>query len=110
MPLPHKKIKRPERQRLILICSTLLLGFAGWLVLSPYGAVRYYRLQREVRAVKDDNQRITAENKALAKEIHRLRHDRSYQEEVARRDFGLMKRNEMVFDFSGEKKKGKEEE
>ena len=110
MPPSYKKIKRPERQRLIAVIAALVTVLTAWLAFSPYGAVRYYRVHREMRSVQADNQRISKENKELAKEIYRLKSDRAYQEAVARQNFGMIKKNEMVFDFSGEKKKGKEKE
>lgn len=110
MPLPHKKIKRPERQRLFALLGLMVLVFSAWLLFSPYGAVRYYRVGSHLRTAKAENQRVAAENKQLATEIRRLRNDRTYQEAVARKDFGLIRKNELLFDFSGEKKKDKEEE
>lgn len=110
MPKPYKKIQRPERQRLIAIFVVMVIGFSAWLAFSPHGAVHYYRVRRDLRSAIAENQRIGAENKALAKEIHRLKSDRAYQEDTARRTFGMIKKNEIVFDFSSEKKKDKKEE
>lgn len=110
MPKPYKKIQRPERQRLIALIAAVSLAFAAWLAFSPHGAMRYYRVSRDLRTARAENQRITAENKELAEEIHRLKNDRAYQEDMARRNFGMVRKNEMVFDFSSEKKKEKEKE
>ncbi|MEW6594893.1 MAG: septum formation initiator family protein [Thermodesulfobacteriota bacterium] len=110
MPLPYKKIRRPERQRWLAFFAVLVLAFAAWLTFSPYGAVRYYRVHRDLRAATAENQRIRTENEQLAAENARLRSDRAYQKEVARRNFGMVGKNEMVFDFSSERKKGRDEE
>jgi cell division protein FtsB len=110
MPKPYKKIRRPERHRLIAVIAVTFLAFAAWLAFSPHGAMRYYRVSRDLRTAKAENQRITAENKELAKEIHRLKNDRAYQEDMARRTFGMVRKNEIVFDFGSEKKKEKEKE
>jgi len=110
MPQPYKKIKHPERQRLIAIITVAIVVFSAWLILSPHGAVRYYRLSHALQTMANENQQLANENKELTKEIYRLRNDRAHQEMVARQQFGMLKKNEMVFDFSNEKKKDKEEE
>ncbi len=109
MAKSYKKIRRPERRRLVALLVMVLLAFSAWILFSPYGAIRYYRVSRDLRAVKSETQRIDAENKDLAAEIHQLKTDRSYQESVARSTFGMVKKNEIVFDFSGEKSEKKKE-
>ena len=45
------------------------------------------------------------ENIDMARDIERLQSDKEYLERVAREEHGMLKDNEMVFDFSEGKKK-----
>ena len=47
------------------------------------------------------------ENKEISEAIERLQSDEEYLEQVAREEHGMLKENEMVFDFGKEKKKKK---
>lgn len=44
-----------------------------------------------------DNQELNRKNEAMYREIHRLKQDPVYLEEVARREFGLVKPDEIIF-------------
>ena len=48
---------------------------------------------------------LEQQNRDLQAEIEQLKNDAEYLEQVAREKHGLLKKNEMVFDFSKEKKK-----
>jgi len=57
-------------------------------------------LRQEVAAVKNEATSLAEQNSALAEEIRRLKKDPAYLEDVARDEFGLIKKNEMIFDFT----------
>ncbi|RZW27380.1 MAG: septum formation initiator family protein, partial [Desulfobulbaceae bacterium] len=54
---------------------------------------RMAELERQTEALIKSNEELQAE-------IERLKHDQAYLEQVAREKYGLLKKNERVFDFS----------
>lgn len=72
-----------------------------WLLLSPYGLWQYTKISREMSQLQEENAHLEATNQDLRQKIERLKNDPEYLEEVARREYGLIKENELIFDFSG---------
>lgn len=77
----------------------------AWSVFGPFGALKYYQATNELETVKAQNQRLTKDNVNLRKEIIKIRTDPAYLEEVARKEFGLLKKNEVVYEFNTKKKR-----
>jgi len=97
---------RRNLPRLLLIAGIILvLCLAGWLLVSPHGMVRSYRLHREISRLKEETDRLARENQALREEIRRLKSDPAYIEEVARKELGMIRENEILFDFGGKRRK-----
>jgi cell division protein FtsB len=83
-------------------CLAFILFFT---VFGDKGLLRIYEL-------KQDKSRIDArlidtknENEKLKREILALKSDRRYLESIARKDFGLVRGNEVIYQFQQEKKK-----
>ena len=92
--------RQKERKPLWL---AILLGLAIltlWMALSPYGLWQHSRISRQLEELKAENARLEQENQQLLREITLLRNDPQYIEEMARREYGLLKKNELIFDFS----------
>lgn len=69
-----------------------------FLIINGYqeiGKLRHLAQKRET--LLHDNQKISWKNEEMFREISRLKHDPIYLEEVARREFGLVKPDEIVF-------------
>ena len=77
----------------------ILLGIGFFfLVINGYqeiGKIRQLAQKRETLIL--DNQKIKWKNEEMFREISRLKHDPIYLEEIARREFGLVKPDEIVF-------------
>ena len=54
-----------------------------------------------------ENKEIEEKNGALQKDIERIQNDPDYLEKVARDKYGLLRENEMVFEFPPGKKEKK---
>ncbi|MEW6429139.1 MAG: septum formation initiator family protein [Thermodesulfobacteriota bacterium] len=88
-------------EKWLLLGSILLLALlAGWHLLSDRGLIHYLALQRQLAAVQQENDALQAENRSLSKEINQLRNDTDYFIDRARKEYGLIKKNEIIFDFS----------
>jgi len=77
-------------------------GFAAllillWLTLSPWGAARYFRLRHELTELRATNLELTENNRALKEEIEKLKNDPVYLEKVAREQYDLLKKNEVIY-------------
>ena len=69
------------------------------LVLDEQGLPRYHRLRGEVEELRDSNQELVREIAELKTEIEALRTDPSYVERIARDELGMVREEELVFQF-----------
>ncbi len=92
MPTDHK--------RLIIVSLLALIVLVGWHVFSPRGLVRYMQLRGQLAELHRTNSDLEKDNTSLAREVFRLQNDDLYFEDIARRRYGLIKKNEIIFDFS----------
>jgi cell division protein FtsB len=80
-----------------VIC--LLLPFLAWLGFGKQGLVSLYRTEIERQACIERIRTLVEENNALIEEISRLRTDMKHVESIARREFNLIKKNEVIYRF-----------
>lgn len=100
-PLQQKKFYRIS----LLLVGILLLA----LFFTPGKGLFFLRKQKmQVAALNAEKQELTKKNNALREEIKRVTTDVRYLEEVAREQHGLLKKDEMVFDFSPKERKKRE--
>lgn len=79
-----------------MTCAALL-----WLLFAPQSGVMALLQKRSaVKSLETESEAIAQENRRLQAEIERLQNDTEYLEEVARRDYEMLKANERVYDFS----------
>jgi cell division protein FtsB len=90
---------RVNRQRLRVIGIGMVLMLALWAAFSPFGIVRYLKVEKQLAEAEQKISRLEVENRSLEEEIERLENDPAYIGEVARKRYGLIKKNEMIFDF-----------
>jgi len=61
--------------------------------------VHFFRLQKELIRIKETNVNMEEENRKLREEVRRLQHEKRYIEEIARRELGMVKEGEMIYQF-----------
>ncbi len=98
-----KKISIRERRKLRNIIVAALLFLGAWVLFSPWGFIKYYRISSELEEIRETNLELEKNNRKLEEEIQKLTSDPEYIERVAREHFGMVKKNELVFDFSKQK-------
>ncbi|HID03433.1 MAG TPA: septum formation initiator family protein [Desulfobacterales bacterium] len=106
----QQKTKRPlsavEWKQLFRISVVIVVLVLLWIVFAPGSGMFHLRQQKKHLAdLKVQQEVLTQQNKEMKEDIERLRTDKVYLEKVAREDHGMLKDNEMVFDFAKEKKK-----
>ena len=87
------------RKRLYLIpavCITFILYFT---IFGERGLLRIYHLNREKKDIQQRVDSLRKDNQRLVREIDALKNDRRYLESIARRDFGLVRQNEIIYQF-----------
>ena len=94
-----------ERKRFWTIFVMVVVLLCLWLFFAPNGVLRYYRLRQEIEAVKNETTSLEDQNSILLKDVQRLQNDPAYLEDVARDEYDLIRKNEMVFDFTKRGKK-----
>ena len=89
---------------LFVVLVMVLVTFFG-----EKGILHLLRLKRELTRIKEENQRAEEENQRLREEVRRLQQEKRYIEEIARKELGMVKEGEVIyqFDSSNEKKKDK---
>ena len=90
------------------LLALLFLGLvAAWLGFGERGFIHLYRMDRERQTYQEKINKLERENRELLDEIHRLRSDREYVENLGRRELGLVKEDEIIYRFGTKKEKEK---
>ena len=100
----NKREKRALR-RIILAVIVLSLLF---LVFAPgRGLLSHRKMKKEIQALVRDNRTLQHRNVELAEEIERLKNDEAYLEQFARGKYGMLKKNEEVYELGTARTKKK---
>ena len=86
------------RSRLVLAAILLLLLVAASLM-GERGLIHLYQLHRTRATLIQEVEQLTAANTALEKEVRALRSDPGRVEAIAREELGLVKPEELVYEF-----------
>jgi cell division protein FtsB/cell division protein DivIC len=96
---------RKKRFLLLILISLLILGILTFL--GEKGIFHLLRLQKEAVRIKEKNLKLEEENQKLKEEVKRLQSDKRYIEEIARKELGMVKEGEIIYQFDTPSK-GKE--
>lgn len=94
-----------DRKKVLLYSVLIVTVVGAWSIFGPYGALRYYEVHKELEQILAQNEQLRESNTALKQEINKLKHDPVYLEGVARRQFGFIKKNEVIYEFPEKKKR-----
>ncbi len=109
MKKTYKTSWSPDQQKRlvqVLIFFTVLVLLA--IILAPGKGLLFLRNQKvQIASLHAEKQNLLQKNIALREEIKRMKTDVIFLEEVARGQHGLLKKDEIVFDFTPKEKKKK---
>jgi cell division protein FtsB len=88
------------RRTLPIAMLALSLIAVPLLVLEPNGMPRLQGLERELAGVVGENDDLRREIARLRVEVQELRDDPAAVERIARGELGMVRKNEVVFQFS----------
>ena len=88
------------RKRMYLIPAGFILFILFFTVFGERGLLRIYHLNKDRQELQKKAEALKSENDNLKREIEALKGDRRYLESIARKDFGLVRPNEVIYKFS----------
>ena len=91
--------KRYMSPRFYIIPAAIILFILFFTVFGERGVLRIYRMTQEKEDIQKKAAQIMAENEQLKREIDALKSDRRYLESIARKEFGLVRPNEIIYQF-----------
>lgn len=91
------------KKRMYFIPAGFLLLFLSFTIFGERGLLRIFHLNREKEELQKRAAMIREENDRLKREIEALKTDRRYLESLARKDFGLVRKNEVIYQFPAKK-------
>lgn len=88
---------RKKHLFLLLLCLLLILGFFTFF--GEKGVLHLLRLKQELTKIKEMNLKMEEENQRLKEEVRRLQYEKRYIEEIARKELGMVKEGEIIYQF-----------
>ncbi|MDD3554726.1 MAG: septum formation initiator family protein [Deltaproteobacteria bacterium] len=77
----------------------IVAGLLLWILFGPNGLWQLYKINAKNKEMNQLLSEKTKENNQLEKQIARLKTDPGYQEEMARKELGWIKENEIIYQF-----------
>jgi cell division protein FtsB len=90
-------------KRIYFIPAGIILFILYFTVFGERGLLRIHHLTQEKKQIEERVVALQAENEQLKREIEALKSDRRYLESIARKDFGLVRPNEIIYQFPNKK-------
>lgn len=102
---PKTPLSPLQRKRLLRISLGIIVLVLLWVVFAPgSGMYHLYQQKKNLAALTAEQEMLIQQNKEMEQDIERLQNDKEYLEQVAREKYGMLKANEMVFDFAKKEK------
>lgn len=99
MPSPETGPKSPAMKTLPVWSVLLIALLLGLAIFGDKGILRALQFNRQKAELQAELQKLEATNTALRREIESLRTDHRYIEAIARRELGMVKADELVYQF-----------
>jgi len=97
-----------DTKKIVAISAALAAASILWLIFSPYGWLRLRKIEQEKRDLARKTEKLEEENRKLREKADCLKGDKPCFEDVARQEYGLVRRNEIIITIpAGDRKKGK---
>ncbi|WP_305041568.1 FtsB family cell division protein [Geoalkalibacter sp.] len=93
VPVVRNRLRPP------LWMIALVLALLGAALFGDKGVLNTWRMLQHKESLQEKIAELEAENTKLRREVDALRNDGRYLEGVARRDLGMVKEDELVYQF-----------
>ncbi|MDO9069474.1 MAG: septum formation initiator family protein [Deltaproteobacteria bacterium] len=94
----------PLQKRMYFIPAGCLAFILFFTVFGDKGLLRIFELKQDKNKIDARLVESRNDNEKLKREIIALKSDRRYIESIARKDFGLVRSNEVIYQFPQENK------
>ena len=92
------------KKRVVLLLMLFFFLVLGLLTFwGDKGILHLLRLQKELVRIKETNRSMEEENRKLREQVRRLQSEKQYVEEIARRELGMVKEGEILYQFDAPK-------
>jgi cell division protein FtsB len=92
------------RKRVVLLLMLFFFLVLGLLTFwGDKGILHLLRIQNELVRIKETNKNIEEENRKLREQVRRLQNEKQYIEEIARKELGMVKEGEILYQFDSPK-------
>jgi len=92
------------KQKIVFVAGILMLfSFLFVIGLGDHGAVDLYQLHLGKVALNRSSIELEKKNRALYRNIQRLKYDPEFVENIARNELGMVRKDEMVYQFRKKK-------
>jgi cell division protein FtsB len=88
-----------RKKRLLLFVVFLFVVLGLLTFFGDKGILHLVGLQKELARMNEKNLKIEEENRKLKEEVRRLQHEKRYIEEIARKELGMVKKGEIIYQF-----------
>lgn len=93
------------KKTVLVIFGIILVFFSFVILFMPNGIIKLNIKKKEMAESAKINTEIKKENKKLYREVVRLKSDPQYLEDVARKELGMIKDDEIIIRFHSDNKK-----
>jgi cell division protein FtsB/cell division protein DivIC len=97
-----------SKKRILILLLFLFLIFGFFTFFGDKGIMHLLRLQKELGRIKEANVKMEEENRKLREEVKRLQYEKRYIEEIARKELGMVKEGEVIYQFDSPDNKKKD--
>jgi cell division protein FtsB len=98
------KLPFPFQKRMYFIPAGCIIFILFFTVFGDKGLLRIHELRQDKVKIEARLNASRSDNEKLKRDIVALKTDRRYVESIARKDFGLVRSNEVIYLFPPEKK------
>lgn len=95
--------KETAKRAALPVVSAILIIFLLLIVFAKNGILDLSKKKVELQESVAKNDELKEENKILYREVNRLKSDQEYIEQVARKELGMIKKNEIIVKFHSDK-------
>ncbi len=88
-----------KKRSLVALILAFLFILGGLTFFGDKGILHLVRLQKELSRIREANQKMEEENQRLREQVKRLQNEKRYIEEFARKELGMVKEGEIVYQF-----------
>jgi cell division protein FtsB len=88
---------KKKRFLLLALGFFLILGLITFF--GENGILHLLGLKKEMGRIKEANLQLVKENEELKEEVRKLKQEKKYIEEIARKELGMVKEGEIIYQF-----------